>query len=198
MLFGWPDLYLGSGSSAGNLSGFCLMGVVAGSNPAHPNAYLKIQAGWMVPYKMNTKIANNFLRTDVNTSSIITHVNGSNGTESYIFENRQKAGRDANIADSGIAIYRVLETATSTSIVLVEADGRYDLINGGGAESSDLWAAPTYTHFDFSTTPAAIWSDGVLATASMSSTPARWLGWFATIPTVCPSSRARPVIMFMA
>ena len=34
--------------------------------------------------------------------------------------------------------------------------------------------------------------------ASMSSTPASELGWFPTIPTACPPSRANPQTMFCA
>ena len=33
---------------------------------------------------------------------------------------------------------------------------------------------------------------------SMSSTPARYSGWFATIPTLRPASRAKPMTMFWA
>ncbi len=34
--------------------------------------------------------------------------------------------------------------------------------------------------------------------ASMSRTPARWSGWFATTPTGRPPSRAKPTMMFLA
>ena len=37
-----------------------------------------------------------------------------------------------------------------------------------------------------------------LRLASMSSTPARTWGWLATTPTVSPSMRAKPVMMFLA
>ncbi len=37
-----------------------------------------------------------------------------------------------------------------------------------------------------------------LRLASMSRHPASTIGWFATTPTVCPSSRMKPVRMFLA
>ncbi len=37
-----------------------------------------------------------------------------------------------------------------------------------------------------------------LREASMSSTPARTCGWLATMPTVSPSMRAKPTMMFLA
>lgn len=159
-LFGWPDLYLVSGSSVGNLKGFCLMGMVFGGNPPHPNAYLKIEAGWMNPHVLDPELASNFLRSDVNTASILTHAYGTSGTESYILENRQQVGRDEGIADSGIAIYRVIEDGDNVSVVLVEADGDYAMLEGANGTSTDLWSGPGATEFDFATTPAAIWSNG--------------------------------------
>ena len=32
----------------------------------------------------------------------------------------------------------------------------------------------------------------------LSSTPARYFGWFATIPTDCPLKRAKPMMIFLA
>ena len=139
-LFGWPDLYPVSGSSVGNLKGFCLMGMVFGGNPPHPNAYLKIEAGWMNPHVLDPELASNFLRSDVNTASILTHAYGTSGTESYILENRQQVGRDEGIADSGIAIYRVIEDGDNVSVVLVEADGDYAMLEGANGTSTDLWS----------------------------------------------------------
>jgi len=37
-----------------------------------------------------------------------------------------------------------------------------------------------------------------LSLASMSSTPARYAGWLATIPTERPAKRAKPMMMFLA
>ncbi|MCX7016427.1 MAG: M6 family metalloprotease domain-containing protein [Candidatus Sumerlaeota bacterium] len=166
LVCGFPDLYDYDYDSQG-VGNFCLMcsGSFA-SNPVQPCAPLRFRAGWVTPADLDTPQAG--LSLTVGPVYLFSHPTRSN--EYYMIENRQKTGRDANIADQGLAIWHWdtygdndWQDMTRTShykCSLEQADGDYDLENDRAADSTDLFAATAYRSFTPFTSPPARWWDG--------------------------------------
>lgn len=184
MLCGFPDIYDYDYDSTGGAGGFCLMNSGGhGSNPVLVCAYLKRAAGWTTE--------TNLIRTDRRSGTLVSTVgapgyntiyryaNPAAATEYFLFENRTKAGRDANIASSGIAIWHIDElgdrdnqslipndTHANYEVTLVQADNLWHFQNDvNSGDSNDLYyqgnTASGYTNvLDDASSPNAHWWDG--------------------------------------
>ena len=184
MLCGYPDIYDYQYDSVGGAGNFCLMDYGGpDNNPVQICAYLKYASGWATTVEAA-------FDSSINAVSVATlGVEGFNRfyryakpgtpTEYYLFENRQKIGRDASLPAEGIAIWHIDElgnrdnqstdynaTHQNYECTLVQADNLWHFqknINAGDA--NDLYysgnTAPAYTGLfsDFST-PSARWWDG--------------------------------------
>jgi len=187
MLCGYPDLYDYDYDSVGGAGRFCLMGHGGfDRNPVQICAYLKYASGWATTIEVTA------------SDSIIAECGSAPGTaefnrfyrfakpgtdtEYYLFENRQKAGRDALIPAAGIAIWHVDElgdrdnqsleyntTHANYECTLVQADNQWHFqknINSGDAY--DLFysgnTAAAYTGiFRDGSAPSSRWWDGSLS-----------------------------------
>ncbi|UCG52714.1 MAG: M6 family metalloprotease domain-containing protein [Candidatus Latescibacterota bacterium] len=169
MICYWPDLYDYDHDSYG-VGKFCIMcSSTSSTNPQEPCAYLKHIAGWTTTTFLTTPHTIATLPSDSNTIYKYEHPILTN--EYYLFENRQKVGRDVGLPDAGIAIWHV-DTEGSNSdqdmtpeshyeCTLVQADGNWDLENWvNRGDLTDLWEAPTHTECTPFTNPNTNWWDG--------------------------------------
>ncbi len=164
----WPDLY-DYGYESNGVGNFCLMCYGASdTNPAEPSAYMKYLAGWADITALVGPQANLPVPAGVNT--IYKYDNPYAANEYYLIENRQQTGRDASIPDHGLAIWHVDEygnndyeqmtTQYHYEVTLVQADGDWDLeYRRNYGDSTDLWAAPSYTECTPETDPSTDWWD---------------------------------------
>ena len=185
MLCGYPDIYDYNYDSKGGAGGFCLMGYGASNtNPVLINAYLKRASGWTTTTELATitnstaTLVSTVGNTDYN--KIYRYANPSAPTTEYfLLENRQKTGRDANIAASGIAIWHIdqlgnrdnqsLTPNTSHAnyeCTLVQADNLWHFqSNTNSGDTKDLYylgnTAAAYTNtFNDRSSPNAHWWSG--------------------------------------
>lgn len=112
---GLPDLYKEGYSPI--VGGWCLMGVGdhnnGGRTPAHLSAWCKIHLGWTNPTVIDGSIKSQNL-TAVNDSNPENKiykvlVDGSNGREYFLVENRQQSGFDVGLPASGLLIWHINE-----------------------------------------------------------------------------------------
>jgi M6 family metalloprotease-like protein len=171
MLCDFPDLYNYSNQARG-VGQYCLMCGGGNADPLNPHqicAYLKYRAGWGNPaagissgMQMSSEAGKNQFFVYQKTS-----------TEYFILENRNQSGRDATLADSGLAIWHVDELGSNSEpqkappghqrfeCVLVQADGRDDLGTGiNQGDGSDLFRSGLVDRFDDTTSPSSRWWDG--------------------------------------
>jgi M6 family metalloprotease-like protein len=153
-MLGLPDLYDTNGSTNGDgegLGNWCLM--AAGSwgadgnspeRPAHMSAYCKMMLGFMSPTILATSGTINVAQAETNAQSYAVWMDGSQGDEYVLIENRQQTGFDLNIPSPGLLMYHVdknladiwpASNAINVStghlgVKLYEADGREDLATG--------------------------------------------------------------------
>lgn len=187
MLCGFPDIYDYDipQDSVGGAGLFCLMnsGTFFGNNPPQFCAYLKYVAGWAttidVTYRDALTASVAALPDDPDFNKFYRYAKPGTPTEYYLFENRQKIGRDVNIPASGVAIWHIDElgdrdnqsTAYNTKhenyeCTLVQADNRWDLqknVNYGDA--TDLYYADNpadgyINAFLPESAPSSRWWDG--------------------------------------
>jgi len=185
MLCGYPDIYDYDYDSKGGAGGFCLMNSGGhGTNPVLINAYLKRASGWTTTTDITS--TSNLTGILVSTvghadyNKIYRYANpAAPNTEYFLFENRQKTGRDANIAASGIAIWHIDQLgnhnnqslASNTSHAnyecsLIQADNLWHFqSNTNGGDSKDLYylgnTAAAYTNsFSDTSSPDAKWWSG--------------------------------------
>lgn len=191
MLCGFPDLYDYGLDSTGGAGIFCLMnsgGV--GVNPVQVCAYLKRAAGWTTTIDL-TRYSNLTLSLTstvghADFNKIYRYANpAAPTTEYFLFENRQKTGRDANIAASGIAIWHIdqfgerdIQSLVPNTIhanyecTLIQADNRWHFqSNVNSGDSEDLYSlgntAVGYSNtFNDVSAPDANWWSGVFSGAS--------------------------------
>ena len=188
MLCGFPDLYdyTVPRDSAGGAGVFCLMGYGGYDyNPVQPCAYLKRAAGWATVTELTSASALTASLTasaGANFNHFYRYQKPGVTTEYYLFENRQNAGRDADLPAAGIAAWHIDELGDrdNQSMVpnsshlnyectLVQADNLWHFQNNTGyGDSQDLYylgnAATAYTNqLTDSTSPAAHWWDGTLS-----------------------------------
>jgi M6 family metalloprotease-like protein len=166
----WPDLYDYDYDSEG-VGMYCLMAYGDhGRNPVEPCAFLKYSVGWATVHDLSGSPQFGLTLT-AGSNVICKFSNPSDEHEYYLFENRQRTGRDANLPDDGLAIWHVDELASNDwnqmtaerhyRVALIQADGLFDLENNRNTgDDSDLWKAPAYVACGPSTTPDTNWWNG--------------------------------------
>jgi M6 family metalloprotease-like protein len=172
MLCDFPDLYdYGApGIKSAGIGAYCLMcagGLADVRNPTQFCAYLKHLAGWANSVTPITAGMTALARAGANDFFI----HARNPVEYFLIENRQQAGRDAALPDSGLAIWHIDERGSNNNeqmspqshyeCSLEQADGRHDFEHGTySGDPSDLFHAGGNTQFANSTTPSSKWWDG--------------------------------------
>jgi len=176
------DIYDYDGDSSGGAGAFCLMGHGSfSSNPAQLCAYLKLEAGWgtTVALTSASSLTASVSASGANFNRFYRYAKPGVTNEYYLVENRQKSGRDANLAASGIAIWHIDELGDrdnqSTSynssnlnyvVSLMQADNLWHFQNDvNNGDSKDLYylgntAADYSNAFNDATSPSARWWDG--------------------------------------
>jgi M6 family metalloprotease-like protein/uncharacterized delta-60 repeat protein len=181
LIFGWPDLYdttpQGNTDSEGLghwslMAGGNWLGTPAGSRPCHPDAFCKIEAGFLTAEIVteNATVALPAVETSPSVHRLWT--NGELGTEYFLVENRQRLGFDDNLPGDGLLLYHVDDTQLDVNnnnnpwypaytdsghylVALEQADGLWQLeqnINQGDA--GDPWpGSQNATTFDSASTP---------------------------------------------
>ena len=170
MLMGWPDLYDYGYDSTG-VGQFCIMCYgTTDTNPCHPCAYMKYIAGWAnVTVVTSSQLGLVVPAGNTNVAYKFPHPTLTN--EYYLIENRQKTGRDSGLPDHGLAIWHIDTNGDNDYqqqtpqyhylVTLVQADGRWDLEHDRNyGDTTDLWAAPTYTQCTPTTSPNTNWWSG--------------------------------------
>lgn len=170
MLCDFPDLYQYSNQSHG-VGRFCLMCGGGNANPRNPvsvGAYLKYRAGWGTEIKLTAGMR---AIAEPSTNKFFVHSNGAG--EYFVLENRQRAGRDAALPASGLAVWHIDELGSNSDpntapfghqrheCVLVQADGRTDLDDGqNDGDPTDLFQGGEAPIFFDTSAPSSHWWDG--------------------------------------
>lgn len=182
MLCGFPDIYDYDYDSVGGAGNFCIMDYGgSGGNPTKPCGYLRMHAGWLDVVDLET-VTDYFVTLTTAATTIYKYTKPAVSTEYYLFENRQRSGRDANIPGSGIAIWHCDErgnkddqryayntTHQNYEVQLMQADNQWHFNNDiNGGEQVDLYysgnpSASYNNQFSDDTTPSARWWDGSLS-----------------------------------
>lgn len=136
LLFGFPDLYDIDGSSEG-IGNWCLMAAGSwnggGDTPAHPSAWCKVKQGWAS--LTNVTSTETLTIEDVKNSRTVYRLwtDGADSTESFLLENRQQSGYDADLPGAGLLVWHVDDAKEDNSdeshylVGLLQADGARDL-----------------------------------------------------------------------
>lgn len=149
LLLGYPDLYDYTYKSSG-AGPYCLMAYNGWKNPVPMNAYYRALSGWE-DIKTITPGTTGTYRIVANINESYRYVNPYNADEMFIVEARVKAGRNQDLPDEGIMIWHIDGNGSNSwpqntpaehyLAQLEQADGRRDLENNRGGDSTDLWAA---------------------------------------------------------
>lgn len=193
-LCGWPDLYNAYGSS-GLIGRLGLMGSYPHpTNPQEPYGYHKILAGWSTPQLLDMSGLTLDIASAVNQTCKIPHPDLAITDEFYILENRQAAGRDEHIQESGLAVYHIgSQESGDANLIVVQADNDDDLYTYG-----NLFNAPDHPDFDYSTTPAPYWGDGTFCRFALRdiSEPSSLMSFtFRLVPTVAARVEPMPALL---
>ncbi|MFH1701498.1 MAG: M6 family metalloprotease domain-containing protein [Candidatus Zixiibacteriota bacterium] len=112
--FGLPDLYDMDNGSYGTgkyslMSIGCWNGYL-GSSPSHPDAWSRIQLGWLMPTNIVSSQSGAII-PEVENNSVAYRLwtNGVIGEEYFLIENRQRVGYDAALPGSGLCIWHIDE-----------------------------------------------------------------------------------------
>jgi immune inhibitor A len=142
-LLGLPDLYKEGFSPV--VGGWCLMGVGdhnnGGRTPAHPSAWCKIHLGWIEPIIITGNPKKHDISavkdSDPDNRIYKLDVQGTNGKEYFLVENRQQNGFDVGLPASGLLIWHVNENQcinyapnhdpNNFFITLKQSDGKFEL-----------------------------------------------------------------------
>jgi M6 family metalloprotease-like protein len=176
---GLPDLYDYSFTTSGDgwfdLMAYGLYGAGEGVRPFHPGAFSKEFVGWLQPTVASVGVTSYTLDPSETTPDVVKlYPDGRPGDEYFLLENRQALGFDqdwgATALCGGLLIWHVdqaivrdnlyeVNTVASAGgpqhqgVVVVEADGRYDMIRSvNRGECSDTWASGTW---DGGTSPSS-------------------------------------------
>jgi M6 family metalloprotease-like protein len=186
MLCGFPDFYDYGYDSSGGAGVFSLMGYGgSGTNPKQVDAYLKTAAGWATATDIGSSQAaagTLVAAPDTGYNSFYRYRKPGVTTEYFLFENRQRTGRDAGLPSAGIAVWHVDElgnrdnqsmvpnsTHQNYELTLVQADNLWHLENYKNyGDAYDLFydgnSAAAYTNMlDDYSSPNANWWDGSLS-----------------------------------
>jgi immune inhibitor A len=121
------------------------LGTPAGSEPAHPCAWSKVELGWIVPFEVLTPLEAEAI-PQVETSPVVYKLPIADtpaGEEYFLIENRQRIGFDSALPGSGILIWHVDERVDSNDdqfhrkVDLEEADEEF---GENPTQSSDPWS----------------------------------------------------------
>ena len=152
---GLPDLYDTSYRSRG-VGDWCLMAggswLGDGHMPARLSAWCLSTLGWSTPQvvkpsttKTGTRYALGTLDKD-KTACLRVWKGGTFGPEYFLIENRQQAGRDAQLPGHGLALWHIDERQADNTnpiayrVGLVQADGKRDLeLNANDGDAADLF-----------------------------------------------------------
>ncbi len=182
MLCDYPDIYDYGYDSTGGAGAFCLMNSGGhGVNPVKPCAYLRMHSGWLDAVDLAT-VPDYQLTLTISDTSVYKYTKPTATTEYYLFENRQRSGRDANIPGSGIAIWHCDELgdkddqryAYNTAhenyeVQLMQADNLWHLNKySNSGEQQDLYYAGNISagyqnEFFDESAPSSRWWDGSLS-----------------------------------
>ncbi|MBK9119991.1 MAG: M6 family metalloprotease domain-containing protein [Phycisphaerales bacterium] len=184
MLMGWPDLYDYGGESYG-VGKWCIMASsTSATNPQHPSAFMKVQAGWAQVIDL---ILPATAQPVPHTGNVVYRFRHPlNPLEYFLIENRQKLGRDIGLPGAGLAIWHIDEAGSNDheqmlpnqhyKVSLEQADGRFDLeLKANQGDASDLYRAPVFRRFAVDTTPGSRWwvgDDSGLALSNISASGA--------------------------
>ncbi len=144
--FGLPDLYDEDNGSYGTGS-YSLMSIgcwngYLGDSPAHPDAWSRIQLGWLTPINIISSQSNAAIpEVENNSVAYRLWINGVIGDEYFLVENRQRVGYDAALPGSGLCIWHIDEGLTHNNyewhpahdafgnylVALEQADNLYQL-----------------------------------------------------------------------
>ena len=147
---GLPDLYDTSYRSSG-IGDWCLMAGGSwnggGNVPARLSAWCLANLGWIKP--TNVKLATTLTLDTLANDPLACYrlwTGGKANPEYFLIENRQKAGRDADIPASGLAVWHIDETqadntnALAYRVGLVQADGKRDMeLNRNEGDDGDVF-----------------------------------------------------------
>jgi immune inhibitor A len=152
---GLPDLYDTSYRSRG-VGDWCLMAggswLGDGHVPARLSAWCLSSLGWITPTnvkpstgKTGTRYSLDSLEKD-KKACLRVWKGGAAGPEYFLLENRQQAGRDAQLPGKGLALWHIDERQADNTnpiayrVGLVQADGRRDLeLNANDGDAGDLF-----------------------------------------------------------
>ena len=180
MLMRWPDLYdYGSVQREGDpfksagLGSYCVMGsgnhLAAGRTPAPVSVYLRDLSGWC-GNRVAMQSGKRYEARQGDFETALRH-STTRDNEYFLVENRTKAGFDAFLPASGLAVYHCdtrgsneFQQGTSAQhyqCALVQADGRRDLEGGANTgDGEDLWGAVAGTALSHATRPDTRTWDG--------------------------------------
>ena len=169
MLCDYPDLY-DYGYESSGVGSYCLMcggNNADEKNPIPISAYLKRTSGWA--HNVTALEHGQTVSLSVGTNDFAIYSRG--GREYFLIENRQQSGRDAALADSGLAIWHVDEDGNNSNeqmsaemhyeLSLEQADGRFDLERKKyqDGDNTDLYAGAA-ARFGDDTVPNSKWWNG--------------------------------------
>jgi hypothetical protein len=106
---------------------------VDGDSPAHPDAYCKVQLGWISPTTPTAYQASASLPAVEETQTAYKlWTSGAAGSEYFLLENRQLLGFDAALPGRGLLLYHVDEAASQNNdwhpkVMVEQADGLWHL-----------------------------------------------------------------------
>ena len=156
LLMGWPDLYDTDYSSAGT-GAWDLMAAGSwnsgGDRPAHPTAWCKLQAGWVVPTVIYNAEQDVTLDPYANVGQVVKlPIGAQNATEYFLLSNRQQAGFDDQLPAAGMLIEHCDDNQANNTdedhylVDVEQADGRRDLnLNANRGDATDVFPRATTT-----------------------------------------------------
>ena len=147
---GLPDLYDTSYRSRG-VGDWCLMAGGSwngnGNVPARLSAWCLATLGWIKPRNVKTAQTHDLATLASNAKDCLrVWTGGKPSPEYFLLENRQKAGRDAQLPGSGLAVWHIDERQSDNTnpityrVGLVQADGKRELeLNRNDGDAGDLF-----------------------------------------------------------
>ncbi|MBL7014218.1 MAG: M6 family metalloprotease domain-containing protein [Candidatus Marinimicrobia bacterium] len=157
---GLPDLYDTDYTSSGS-GKLALMGSgswgTSGNSPYYPsamNAWCKTELGWTNVYPLNQNLDGMALQQSYSSNLVYKVDHPTDNSEYWLIENRQKVGTDTLMPSPGFAIWHIDEEMTATGwapnnnephygVALEQADGLFELENGGSSDGGDTFPGTT-------------------------------------------------------
>lgn len=152
-LFSLPDLYDTDYSS----SGLGVWELMSGGNylngsrtPAHMSAWCKKEVGWLSPVDLTANQTGvSFPTIQYNPVAYRLWTGGAAGSQYFLVENRFRRGFDTFLPAGGLFIWHINEDVPDNStepvykVALEQADGLWELENGGGSDGADPFPGST-------------------------------------------------------